>query len=403
MKVLLVNTLFPPDVIGGAERSVAILAQSLARSGHGVAVVTLGRQSRRLCRSVEGARVHALPLRNLFWPFAARRPALLKPAWHALDSFNPFMMRGFERILDEEKPDIVHTNNIAGFSVAIWKAAQRRGIPVVHTLRDYYLVCPRSTMYRRNRNCAAQCGSCRAYSFPRMGMSEIPHAVVGISRHMLTAHLALGYFPTAAIKTVVFNPYEPCDSCGLRDGQRREAAHPIRFGYLGRLHPSKGIEPVIEAFRGLNRRDWRLVIAGVGEPDYTRRLQARAHGAQDIVFAGWQDSAAFYSMIDVLVFPSLWHEPLGRGVIEAFAHGVPVIASRRGGIPETIEAGVNGLLFDQDEPGALSDAIGTFLDRPEMLREMTQRCVDSARAFAPQVIASQYARIYRDVLGRETG
>lgn len=90
----------------------------------------------------------------------------MKPIWHALDIFNPFFKSVIINIIDKEKPDIIHTNNLAGFSVMPWVIAKNLGIPVVHTLRDYYLMCIKSTMYNHEKNCDNhQCVVCFIYTY----------------------------------------------------------------------------------------------------------------------------------------------------------------------------------------------------------------------------------------------
>ena len=79
-------------------------------------------------------------------PKGSEKPALLdRLKWHLGDTWNRKAARRFGRILDIEKPDVVHTNNLTGFSVSLWSEANRRNIRIVHTLRDYSLTCKRST------------------------------------------------------------------------------------------------------------------------------------------------------------------------------------------------------------------------------------------------------------------
>ena len=129
-------------------------------------------------------RVFGLGLRNLYWPFG-NPPAPLKPLWHALDSYNPVMGRALARLLEQLAPELVHTHTLAGFSVAAWDAAAGLGLPLAHTLRDYYLLCPRATMFRAERPCAQRCRDCALYSLPRAARSSRVGAVVGISEAIL--------------------------------------------------------------------------------------------------------------------------------------------------------------------------------------------------------------------------
>jgi glycosyltransferase involved in cell wall biosynthesis len=70
-----------------------------------------------------------------------------------MDIYNPLMAWEVKKIIDREQPDLVHTHNLQGFSVAAWKVVKKRGLPLVHTMHDYYLLCPRNTMFGGGRNC----------------------------------------------------------------------------------------------------------------------------------------------------------------------------------------------------------------------------------------------------------
>jgi glycosyltransferase involved in cell wall biosynthesis len=103
-----------------------------------------------------------------------------------------------------------------------------------------------------------------------------------------------------------------------------------------------------------------------------------------------------FEKIDVLAVPSLWHEPFGRVAIEAMAWGIPVIASRRGGLPEIVQPGVNGWLFEPDEKESLPRFLRSL--NPETCRAMRGACLERARAFLPEVITAQYEKLYQRVL-----
>jgi glycosyltransferase involved in cell wall biosynthesis len=116
-------------------------------------------------------------------------------------------------------------------------------------------------------------------------------------------------------------------------------------------------------------------------------------------FLGFTRAEEFYRQLDVLVVPSLWHEPFGMVVIEAFAHGVPVVGSRRGGIPEIVGDGRTGLLFEPDAPGELRDALAALVADPGRAAEMRPRCLERARDFQPDAVIRSYRELYRDVAG----
>ena len=139
--------MYPPEIVGGAEVSVALLAEALAQRGHQVVVVCLHRERGFVVGERDGVRVYRVLIDNFYWPFEnnRRRSVLRKLAWHLRDTWNQKAAHRFADILDEENPDVVHTNNLSGFSVSVWREARQRGIRIVHTLRDYSLLCKRST------------------------------------------------------------------------------------------------------------------------------------------------------------------------------------------------------------------------------------------------------------------
>lgn len=393
MKILLVNTLYYPNVLGGAERSVQFLAEALARVGHEAVVVSAGWNRGIQVDEINGVKVYYVGLKNLYWPFSKKQnSALIKPLWHLMDTYNPLMAREVDRILAVEKPDVVHTNNLSCFSVAVWRTVKTRKLPLVHTIRDYYLLCPKSSMFSRGRNCEKQCTLCWLYSIPRRKYSELVDIVVGNSRFILEKHTSLGFFPRARAE-VIFNAYER-ETFGFQASVNRQPC--VRFGYIGRLHPTKGVEVILEVVRMLPEGTWTLSIAGQGSPEYEKYLKESS--LESIQFMGFVRPEEFFPQVDVLIVPSLWHEPLPRTIFEAYVHGVPVIGSRRGGIPELIEEGKTGFLFDPDRPEELVKAMNTFIQKPELIDIMRDNCLEKAQEFVPGRIVEQYIQVYESAI-----
>ena len=103
MRVCLVSNLYPPDRLGGAEVVVGQLARGLQAAGHDVTVVATAPRARTGWETVDGARVHRLYPANIYWAGdAASRARLVKPFWHLLDLWNPFMYRRLRSLLDAE-------------------------------------------------------------------------------------------------------------------------------------------------------------------------------------------------------------------------------------------------------------------------------------------------------------
>jgi glycosyltransferase involved in cell wall biosynthesis len=398
MHVLIVNTLFPPNDRGGAERSVALLADALAARGHRVTVLsTTGGETTRSARAGVHAVYAAVP--NLYWPYDGRhRIAPLRRAWHSLDLYNPFAAARFERLLDHARPDVIHTNSLQGFSISLWRAARGRGVPIVHTLRDYYLTCARALRYRNDRLCRHTCLDCRPFLALRRRASAAVQGVVGSSRAILEHHLALGLFCGARYSAVIHNSAEPPPEATPR--MRARAGPPLTLGYLGRLEPAKGIERLLDVVRRWPGGDCRLLVGGEPTAPYRAAFERRRAADEDtgrIEFLGWVDPDEFFARIDVLVAPSLWDEPLPRAVLEATSRGVAVIASRRGGIPELIEDGSSGLLFEPDDPGSLERGIDRFVREPGLADALGRRArLDSEPRTAARMVDA-YLDAYRAV------
>ena len=114
------NALYYPYRVGGAEISVQLLAEELVRQGNKVCVVTLGESKTREERLINGVDVIILPLRNVYWPYSEKKNSPYKKVfWHLLDVYNIFMYNQVRKEIRRYAPDIVHTNNLSGFSVCV--------------------------------------------------------------------------------------------------------------------------------------------------------------------------------------------------------------------------------------------------------------------------------------------
>lgn len=395
MKVLLINTLYYPHLVGGAERSVQLLAEWLKEFGHDVVVVALAPSGEESVHRVNGVRVYYTVLKNLYYPFGKEtNPSLLRKAmWHAWDSYNPWMYRSVKRILDKENPDLVHTHNLAGFSVAVWRAAKECALPIVHTTRDYYLLCPRSHMFRGGQNCCDICISCKPYANVRKHFSRLVNAAVGVSYFILNVHTSHGYFPSAQ-KSVIYNA---CVLPKHTEEKQVEYSRPLRFGYLGRLHPTKGVHRLLEAFLRLNPGIAELWIAGKGDESYEKTLKRTSEGRNDIRWLGFVSPDELLRNVDILIVPSLWQEPFARVPIEALAYGVPVLVSNRGGSAELAFEGAVWT-FDPEEPGALEALMEKCISERRKLREWSIQARERAKLFSPEAVASKYLNVYQTVL-----
>jgi glycosyltransferase involved in cell wall biosynthesis len=336
--------------------------------------------------------VEYVKLHNLYWPYGQRHSAPLRLAWNLLDINNPWMGREVERRLRALRPDIVHTNNLQALSGAVWVTAKRMDIPIVHTLRDLYLLCPRSTMFRHERNCEKLCRSCSLFANAKRPSSFLVDHVVGISRFILDKHLKFGWFPQAS-SSVIFNSYAP-----PREIKNHVRSERITFGFIGRVDRRKGIEWLLSSFADPRvATSATLIVAGDGEPEYVELLKSRVKHLE-IKFVGRLTPEEFFAQIDVAVVPSIIDEALGRVILEAYAYGKPVIASNRGGIPEIVSNGRTGFLVDPDAPDQLTERLAGFIREPDLFAKLEPACQARFADFTPERIADQYLSVYKSVL-----
>jgi glycosyltransferase involved in cell wall biosynthesis len=311
------------------------------------------------------------------------------------------MQRRLERALAELRPDVVHCHNLQGFSVSAWAAADRLRIPIVQSVHDYYLACPRGTMWRRGRgNCATLCPACRLFGAPRRSLSRLPFAVTGVSHHVLDRLAAAGLFRNAASRIRVIRCNNP--DGGAAGDQARSASPsaagsvgPLRLGFLGRLVPLKSVEDLLDAVKALPPGAVTLRVAGRGEEAYEQALRARAEDGPGagIAFLGHVAPQDLLHDIDLLVVPSIWQETLGRGIHEAWSYGVPSLVTPLGGPAELVTHGYTGFLAPGMGAEPLRQALEALLRNGWDRAAVREACLSAARAHEPDVIAGQYEAV----------
>lgn len=393
MKIALVNSLYAPYQCGGAERSTQLLAEGLSQRGHVVWVITLGEPNLASCGVVNGVTVHRVPLENWYWPYSGSPGnAAARAAWHLRDFHNAAMSARVGSLLDRERPDIMNTHSLGGFSVGIWSQASERGVPIVHTLRDYYLMCPPGAMYRNAANCEGICARCLPFAVYRRHASQSVQAVSGISRFILDRHTRAGFFKGSRTAKVIFNPLPVA-----RGKSPKNPRGALVYGFIGRICPEKGIQWLLDVFTGSAHPGDRLVVAGKGEPGFVESLKAEFL-SPSVTFIGHVDPAVFYEQVDVVVVPSLWNEPFGRIAIEPLSYGIPVIASNRGGLAEIVQDGVTGIIVDPDDTGSLARAIGRFSAAPELVGRLGGNCKRRLSQFSQESITDAYESLFAEVM-----
>lgn len=189
--------------------------------------------------------------------------------------------------------------------------------------------------------------------------------------------------------------------------------------YVGRIEPLKGIETLFRAIAILAKETPCLcdnicvsIIGGEGEDtdaarsaeeERLRELREQLELRDLVTFLGSKDQDTlpyYYSAAYVVVVPS-YYESFGMVAVEAMACGVPVIASKAGGLMYTIQDGLTGLLFPANSPTALAEKLCLLLDEPDVRNKMGENARQWAQRFAWPNVADQIVALYGDLLSRQ--
>ncbi len=333
MRILFIHNRY--QQAGGEDVAVATDAQLLREKGHAVEIVSFQNK----------------PDEGWLDKMAAGGKAI-------------YNYRSYKKIInsiEDFQPDVIHVHNL--FFVAspsILFAARRKKIPVVLTVHNYRLICANALLLRDNKPCEL----CVHSSFPIYGakyrcyrnsvtqsalVTGITgvHKVWGTWRRKVNKYIALTQFSKSKLlssslrlaeEQIIVKPnfiLDPGEGLEKRDDF---------FLFVGRLAKEKGVYELMHAFSGME-----LKLRVIGDGPEKESLQRQFGDASNITFAGnmeKQSVLAAMKKCKALIFPSLWYEGLPFTIIESFATGTPVLASRLGSMEELIQNAFNGYHFE---------------------------------------------------------
>jgi glycosyltransferase involved in cell wall biosynthesis len=334
----------------------------------------------------------------------------------------------FGAFLNAFSPHVVHFHHLMYLSTSCVQEAARRGMPVVMTLHDYWLICQRGRFLKPDLSvCPGQtdegCARCFAHLLDRKLAPFYLRlkAVLGkrswvrdLLRRVHGSHVAARPPSSQALQQIrqrMAHVHEICGDvslflapsrflreqflafgippekivfaeCGLPEQEvgterRRQAAAPLVFGYLGVVDPVKGVHLLVEAFAPV--RGAELRIYG-GETDYAPypdrgRFLTQLQRSPHIRLMGRYDNrevGRILCEVDVVVVPSIWYENAPLVIREAFLARKPVITAAFGGMQEWVQDGVNGLLFRPRDVEDLRRTLEKFITDPGLVCRLSQ-------------------------------
>ncbi len=391
LRVLHLSSLYAPFAFGGAERVVELLAEQQVAKGLEVAVSHLVPRP-RAATIRNGVEVLPLRHRNPLWiEDSAAHRGPVRNFNKIATLFNPLTARDFSRVIDTFRPDLVHTHSMVELPPTMWDRAKSRGIRIVHTLHDFDLLCIRAALFKDGRRCEPRHRSCALFSRVKHRHHHCIDHVVAVSDAVLRTHLEFGFFGQlpASRRHVIWNPTRPQVTHAPRE--ERPSRRPLRFGFLGRLVAEKGLSVLLQACRIVRPDGWTLEVAGRAPAD-DGEFRRQAEGLP-VTFLGFADASAFLASIDVLVVPSVWIEPFGLTVVEAYAAGVKVIGSDIGGIGDIVRLVDPSALCAAGDVRALAARMQALVDGGSLALDAA--AVDRLlRRVDPDAVVERYLEVY---------
>ena len=321
-------------------------------------------------------------------------------------------------LLASFQPEILHVHNFfPSISPAIFFAAGKYHVPVVQTLHNYRLLCANAMLFRDGRPCEA-CSVSHSflpgvvhacYRGSRAGSAIVGaatslHAVLGTWSNRIDRYIALTQFAAQKLG----NDRVPAEKIRIKPNFVPDRGYGEGQGgfalYAGRLTPEKGLRTILAADR-LGNLPLPIHIAGDG-PLRVEIEQACARPGSRLIYLGQLPRSQVVEQMKratVLLVPSLWYEGFPMVMVEALSFGLPIIASRIGGLPEMVQDGHSGLLFEPGDPSALLQTLCTFVrdtSRIEAMREASRCQFDSH--YTEQKNYEILIEIYGELLGDQS-
>jgi len=324
--------------------------------------------------------------------------------------WSPRAHQRMRALLERFKPDLLHVHNTFPLiSPSIYWAAQTRRVPVVQSVHNFRLICPGATLYREGRICEECVGRLPLPALRhRCYRGSLPQTAATVA--MLGLHRALGTYQrkidiyiamTEAARGKLIEGGLPAHKIRLKPNFAADRGPPpvrARAGglFVGRLSPEKGLDVLADAIDRIGR-PCVTVIGGGDLAGFARqRFGAACVGVKDRAGVIEAMEAAAW-----LVVPSTCYETFPRGIVEAYGAGLPVIASRLGGMLEIVRDGHTGLLFEAGNSRDLAESIDRIDGDPAACATMARNARSEFEArYSPSRNYDMLMDIYREALRR---
>ncbi len=376
--------MYPPRFIGGAELIAHYQAKELQKLGWKVVVFTGDTQAQQNRHDM---------IHEVFDGLDVYRVYLTHEDYHYefVNFSHSIVEQHFQNLLERYNPNIVHFHNIIGLSVRIIHLAKETGAKTVLTVHDHWGFCFKNTLMKNEGVACMDFSACHEclpsiedgsgrhipmrlrQNFFSLAMEKID-AFISPSAYLAKTYITAG-FPQDRFHIV----WNGVDTKRFQQLQKKSDSPYLRLSFLGYFGKHKGIQSVLEALPLVkDRTRVRVNLVGDGDQYNAYHDCLVANGClENVKFWGKlanSDVEKVYAETDVLILPSIWKENQPVSITEAMAAGIPVIASRMGGVVELVEDGVNGFLF---EAGNIEELVA-IIDRCLVNHSLIKQLGDNA-------------------------
>lgn len=324
--------------------------------------------------------------------------------------YNVASARQMKLLLKKLRPDIVHIHNLFPFiSPSILPECRKAGVPLVMTVHNYRLICPNGLHMIYGKICE-KCSEggewwCVLRNCERSYFKSIGYALrnyiaraLRLFHNNLTMYVCLTEFQRRRLISAGF-PSSRIDVVpNMRSFSIESYSSPNEgkyVAYVGRISEEKGVLSFVEAARTLSNISFK--IAGTGP--LVTSLSMKSSNCELVGFLKKNKLVEFYKKSRFIVFPSIWYETFGLTIVEAMLHSRPVIASKIGGIPDIVDDGVTGLLFEPGDADDLVRKIKKLYENPDLCRQMGQAGREKAlREYSSEKYYSRLMDVYKKAL-----
>lgn len=397
---MIINSFYAPDIRGGAEYSVKKLAEGLMSKGHTIRILCTGDNIKESIDGIDVVRLRTAGLHN-------EGDVHTVPRWkrllgHLVEIWNIGNTGMLSQAIEEFMPDVINTNNLYGITPIVWKIAKKKNIRLVHTIRDYYLMCPLVAMSCKKtdgKKCTKPKAPCLLHRTMNRLHSNYVDCVTAPSVLTMNVLTDNGFFKSSE-KIVISNAtdYDENRVQSILTKRKLDSGTKkvITFVYLGTLSEQKGIRWMIESFNKLEKGHGKLYIAGKGDlQGYVEHQAEKNHDIKFLGFLSEHEVSNLLMRMDVLICPSLWEEPFGRVVLDAYKHAIPVISSNMGALPELVKDGETGFVVEARSQTVLTEKMNYFIHSPKEILKQAENGINELTRYTIEHQLAEFEKCYR--------